>query len=196
MVSLTWLVITLFVAISVSVHTHGFTFYEHPVEFWCWIGNQYQAEQYAGQYIWVWVMVFGSFLTYIPLFLFARGNITISETHWWRFKIERSENRIQIQLNDPDDWRRSYPLVFAVIALPISVVHWSSGFGSTLPHLATATFIFEFLYSLSGTLNVLLLVFAHSKLLRSQGGRDSSGKSTRAMDVTEAVAQDSSFVTF
>jgi hypothetical protein len=30
-VSLTWLFIALFVAISVSIHTHGFTFYEQPV---------------------------------------------------------------------------------------------------------------------------------------------------------------------
>ncbi|KIM88402.1 hypothetical protein PILCRDRAFT_256026 [Piloderma croceum F 1598] len=191
-VSLTWLFITLFVAISVSVHTHGFTFYEQPVGFWCWISNQHKAEQYAGQYIWVWVTVFGSFLAYTPLFLLARGNITIDETHWWRFKIERGESRVQIQINDPDDWRRrsiemlAYPLVFAAITLPVSVVRWRSGFGNTLPHLATATFVTEFIYSLSGTLNVLLLVFTHSKLLRSQGGR-----SGLTPDITGILAENS-----
>jgi hypothetical protein len=71
---------------------------------------------------------------------------------------------------EPDIAHCSYPLVFATITLPLSVVRWRSGFGSTL-HLATATFVVEFLYSLSGALNVLLLVFTRSKLLKSQGGR-------------------------
>jgi hypothetical protein len=56
----------------------------------------------------------------------------------------------------------SYPLVFAVVALPLSVVRWSTGFGSAEP---TATFAVEFIYSLSGALNVLLFLFTRSPLL-------------------------------
>src|SRR5882762_2850089 len=59
----------------------------------------------------------------------------------------------------------SYPIVFAVTTLPISVVRWKSGFGSIRRQFPTETFIFEFIYSLSGALNVLLFLFTRSDLL-------------------------------
>jgi membrane protease YdiL (CAAX protease family) len=69
----------------------------------------------------------------------------------------------------------SYPLVFAVITLPLTAVRFKSGFGSKRRHLATETFAVEFLYSLSGALNVLLVVFTRSDILRSQGKRQGVG---------------------
>jgi hypothetical protein len=57
-----------------------------------------------------------------------------------------------------------YPLVFAVITLPLSVVRWRSGFGSNIRHFPTATFAVEFIYSLSGALNVLLFLYTRSDL--------------------------------
>ena len=59
----------------------------------------------------------------------------------------------------------SYPVVFAVITLPLSAVRWSSGFGRKRHRLPTATFAVEFIYSLSGALNVLLFLFTRSNLL-------------------------------
>lgn len=59
----------------------------------------------------------------------------------------------------------SYPIAFAMITLPISAVRWRSGFGHghhTLP--SVATFVTEFIYSLSGAVNVLLFLFTRKDL--------------------------------
>jgi hypothetical protein len=59
----------------------------------------------------------------------------------------------------------SYPAVFAVVALPLSVVRWTTAFGSGKHRMAAATFTVEIIYSLSGLLNVLLFLFTRSELL-------------------------------
>jgi hypothetical protein len=63
----------------------------------------------------------------------------------------------------------SYPIVFAVVALPLSVVRWTTGFGSTTRHMPAATFAVEFIYSLSGALNVGLILLTRSPLLLPRG---------------------------
>lgn len=168
-VGVTWLFVGLFVATTVAVFTRGSNFYETPVGYWCWIGNHYKAEQYAGQYIWVWATMFVCVLTYTPLFFWARGNITVSPTHWWKFRVHKDKDVVEDI--DPDGRKRrsigmiSYPLVFAVTTLPISVVRWRSGFGSTSRRMPTATFVVEFIYSLSGAVNVLLFLLTRPELL-------------------------------
>jgi len=169
-VGLTWIFIAFFIAMGVSIHTHGSSFYETPVGYWCWIGIHYKAEQIAGQYIWVWVTMFVSFLAYTPLFLWARGNISVSETHSWSFQLQRSIDAGQgIDPNNDRRWRSVrmivYPIVFAVTTLPLSVVRWKSGFGSSRHPFPTATFVVEFIYGLSGAFNVLLFLFTRSNLL-------------------------------
>lgn len=59
----------------------------------------------------------------------------------------------------------SYPIAFAMITLPISAVRWTSGFGHGHHALPTATFATEFIYSLSGAINVLLFLFTRKDLL-------------------------------
>jgi len=168
-VGLTWIFVCFFVGIGVSINTRGSNFYESPVGYWCWIGNHYLPEQLAGQYIWVWVTMVISFLAYTTLFFWARGNISVSQQHWWKFQVHSDTDVVQDIDPGGRRWRSFrmivYPIVFAVIALPLSVVRWRSGFGGSKHHLPTATFAVEFLYSLSGVLNVLLFLFTRSDLL-------------------------------
>jgi hypothetical protein len=59
----------------------------------------------------------------------------------------------------------SYPVVYFILLIPISVVRWVSGFGSaekTLP--SAATFAAEFIFSLSGLANVIVFFFTRSDL--------------------------------
>jgi hypothetical protein len=58
-----------------------------------------------------------------------------------------------------------YPIVFAVITLLLSVVYWTSGFGCKQHWLPTETYTVEFIYSLSGALNILLFIFTKKELL-------------------------------
>jgi hypothetical protein len=52
-----------------------------------------------------------------------------------------------------------------VLTIPLSAVRLASGFGNGVKHLPTETFVVEFIYSLSGAVNVLLFFFARSDLL-------------------------------
>jgi hypothetical protein len=63
----------------------------------------------------------------------------------------------------------SYPIVFAVAALPLTVVRLITGFGSATHHLPAATFAVECIYSLSGALNVILILLTRSPLLLPRG---------------------------
>lgn len=146
-----------------------------------------------------------SFLTYTPLFVWARGNISVSPTHWWKFRVHKGKDVVQDI--DPDGRKKrsigmivsvishspflsgsdtvahSYPLVFAMITLPLSAVRVRSGFGSTTRHLPTATFIVEFIYSLSGALNVILFLSTRSELLLPRNVSSKMNRSGVAPDI-------------
>jgi hypothetical protein len=131
--------------------------------------------------------MFVSFLTYTILFFWARGNLTVSPTCWWKIRVHKDKD--VVNSIDPNTRKRtamgmiafvvftlqnslrsdicadSYPVVFAVVALPLSVVRWTTAFGSGQHHLPAATFAVEIIYSLSGALNVLLFLFTRSELL-------------------------------
>lgn len=57
------------------------------MQYWCWIGSAYINERLFGEYIWLWLAMFSSFLGYIPLSFLVRGNITVDGEHWWKFHI-------------------------------------------------------------------------------------------------------------
>jgi len=169
-VGLIWIFVAFFVAMSVSNHTQGSKFYMAPVGYWCWISSRFRAEQYAGEYVWLWVTMLVSLLAYTALFLWARGNLSVSQTHWWKPQIQSSTAAKQDI--DPDNDTRwistrmiVYPFVFIVTTLPLSVVRWSSGFGSNRRRFAAATFAVSSIYGLSGALNVLLFLFTRADLL-------------------------------
>jgi len=111
-----------------------------------------------------------SILAYIPLFFWARGNITVSTEHWWKITFHSSKKNIHGI--DPDGRRRrsigmiAYPLVYSVIVLPLSIVRWITGFGTNPHHIpSAATFIVISIYSLSGAFNALLFLLTRSDLL-------------------------------
>ncbi|KAF7972384.1 hypothetical protein HWV62_18100 [Athelia sp. TMB] len=166
-VAITWIFVALSVALGVSLHTNSTEQFDTPNGFWCWIGDKYKAEQIAGEYVWMWVTMFVSFITYSLLFLWARGNLTVSPTQWWSIRIHRaSSERI-----DPSGGKvRSakmiaYPIVFAIVVLPPTVVRFHYGFGSQR-HIPNAwAFIIQFVFCLSGALNVLLFLTTRSGLL-------------------------------
>jgi len=182
-VALIWLFVTLFVSISVAVHTKGSDHYETPTPFWCWIGNgqRYNAERIAGEYFWLWLTLLVSIFTYGPLFFWMRGNITVDPKRWCkvRFHAKKSEN-------PPEATRRSmcmiaYPFVYSIVVLPLSAVRWASGFGSDTHKIpSAATFVVIFLYSLSGVFNAILFLLTRSDLLLL--GNTGSGQAPRAVN--------------
>jgi len=173
--------ITLFIGVSVGTQTHGAHHYMTPDGFWCWIGNgsRYNKERYAGEYVWMWIALSVSALTYIPLSFVALGILRVSQTHWWKFELHgRGEAQVEGQK------RRSismiaYPVVYFILVIPTSVVRWVSGFGSstkTLP--SAATLATEVLFSLSGLGNVFIFLFTRSDLFMV-GNTESKGHSLK-----------------
>ena len=66
----------------------------------------------------------------------------------------------------------SYPVVYFVLVIPISIVRWVSGFGTgekTLPSAATLSV--ACIYSLSGLANVFIFLFTRSDLFMEGGSQ-------------------------
>jgi hypothetical protein len=154
----------------------------------------------------MWIALFVSLILYIPLFFWIRGNITVGRNFWDVRFHKRGE------LNDPDGSRRRamrmiayaspvfwriihwcllyhdrYPLVYAVLVLPLSVARWI-GFVeedhgitvSTVPSSATIATLF--IFSLSGLANVLLFFLTRPTLLLFGHSRTETGASTPDVD--------------
>jgi hypothetical protein len=103
-ISAQWLFVVLFVAIGFRVHTHPPNdYYSSPVpvccyiiseifdrllisilQFWCWLGARYNVERIAGEYLWFWLALVGSILSYIPLFLWHLGVIDPDSPRWYK----------------------------------------------------------------------------------------------------------------
>ena len=60
----------------------------------------------------------------------------------------------------------SYPVVYFILVTPISIVRWVGGFGrSPKVHMpSAATLATEFLFSLSGLVNVFIFIFTRKGL--------------------------------
>lgn len=85
-----WLFVILFVAIGFAVHTHPSDneYYATPDPFWCWLGSRYKnKEGIAGEYVWLWLALFGSIVLYVPLFLWYLGVIAPDPNYWYKFKL-------------------------------------------------------------------------------------------------------------
>jgi hypothetical protein len=99
-----WLFTALFVGIAIGTHPSsdvyigptpvcGCLFVSHYVsitftlQFWCWIGPNYPMQRIFGQYLWYWVTLIFSLLSYIPLYFCYRGCIAADEDIWWKVRI-------------------------------------------------------------------------------------------------------------
>ncbi|KAI0314284.1 hypothetical protein OF83DRAFT_1064113 [Amylostereum chailletii] len=164
-----WTFVALWVGIGSGVNDSEDAPYFTPTPYWCWISPRYSGERIGGEYLWLWAALFSSVLVYIPLYFWSQGMLSVDARRWWRFRVHRP-----LEVQDLEGRRRraytilAYPFAYSVVVLPLSVVRFTD-FGlaargeGNLPSIAT--FIVAFLYSLSGAVNVLLLVFTRPNLL-------------------------------
>jgi hypothetical protein len=174
-VAVIWLYVILCVFIPLGIHSDT---YITPVPYWCWIGRNHTPERYFGEYIWLWLTLGVSVVSYIPLFLWARGNIEFDTMNPLKFrwvKVSPQNKRNGVQ-------RRAfgllaYPLVYSVVILPLSFVRWLTFYKNeanpTIP--SAATFFGITLFALSGAFNVLLLLVTRPDLLLLRGRREDVG---------------------
>ncbi|KIM82293.1 hypothetical protein PILCRDRAFT_71066 [Piloderma croceum F 1598] len=170
-VAFIWLFVILFVSVAISIHTHSSNYYETP-SYWCWIGPKYYPERISGEYFWFYLTMAVSLFTYIPLFLWSQGNMTVSPEHWWKIRFHRNKDNDAVLHADPNGRSRrsigmiAYPVLYIVTVFPTSVVRFLTGFGRNPRHTyPTATFATAFLFSLSGTVNATLFLLTRPDLL-------------------------------
>ncbi|KAL0956613.1 hypothetical protein HGRIS_002749 [Hohenbuehelia grisea] len=176
-----WTFVILLVVITSVVHRDKSQLYEVPTPYWCWIGKHHTGLRLGGEYIWLWITLGVSFLVYIPLFFWSRGNISVDEDFWCRASFHRSK--------DVDEKERrasfamiAYPLIYSLLVLPLSIGRWISS-----PISAAATLTVVAIYGLSGASNVLLLLITRpSSKLFGHARPDYEGRDTgtRAPDMS------------
>ncbi|KAK0195075.1 hypothetical protein F5146DRAFT_1109451 [Armillaria mellea] len=159
--------------------------YEEPTPYWCWIGENHTALRIVGEYVWFWITLGASFLGYIFLFLWSRGNIVFDDKSWWRFTFhsrpdkpesleEKARRRNSLSLIALPSLR--YPVVYSILVLPLSVVRWIT-FNGRNQLGSEANLIVISIYGLSGMMNViLLLVTRPNSVLFGNTGRAGRGR--------------------
>jgi hypothetical protein len=175
-VALIWLYVIL--CVSIPLGTHSDT-YIVPSPYWCWIGRNHTPERYFGQYAWLWSTLGVSVVSYIPLFLWARGNIEFDTVNSLKFHWVK----VSPQNQRSGSKRRAfgllaYPLVYSVIILPLTVIRWmtfsENEANPTMP--SAASFFATTLYALIGAFNVLLLLVTRPYLLLLRSRREDVGR--------------------
>ncbi|KAH8990580.1 hypothetical protein EDB92DRAFT_1946522 [Lactarius akahatsu] len=117
MVALASLFVVLWVGIGNGIHKD----LEAPTPYWCWIGDKYNLERLAGEYIWLWIALSASVIMYIPLYFWMNGRrLSTDPKKWYKFRLSKS--------NDQYAQRRSalgmlsYPIAYSLVVLPVSIV--------------------------------------------------------------------------
>jgi len=150
-IGLVWFFILLLVAIPNLTHRNKHLLYEVPTPYWCWLGKGYLGFRLAGEYIWLWLALLVSLLTYIPLALFFWGHRSYSVT------------------------MIAYPVVYSILVLPLSVVRWvqfvEERGGKSSDIAPSATIAAVSIFGLSGAMNVVLLVVTRPNSLLFKFGR-------------------------
>lgn len=134
---------------------------------WCWITDEYNSAQFFLEYFFEYVSAGGSFILYTIILLRVRGNLAVVQgKHVLRF-VPRSE-RWQLSLGR--DFIDStmlgvaqrviwFPVAYSVLIVPIGAARLSEFAGQKVP--AGVTFFTDFVFNLTGLVNVILLLTTH-----------------------------------
>ncbi|KAI0266782.1 hypothetical protein BC834DRAFT_954142 [Gloeopeniophorella convolvens] len=159
MVGLACLFIALWVGIGTGTHKN----YEVPTPYWCWIGSRFSGERIAGEYIWLWIALFSSFIMYIPLYFWTEGRLSVDKDKWYKFHTHKHEQRIEYSQRRAALGMLAYPLAYSIIVLPLSIARWLLFSNKEVP--SAATLFAVSMFNLSGAINVLLLLIIRPQLL-------------------------------
>jgi len=158
LVGLTCIFIALWVGIGNGRHKN----FDVPSPYWCWISPQFNAERLAGEYVWMWLALFTSVVMYIPLYLWAKGRLSIGE-RWYELHLSQPGQKAEYFQRRTSLGLLCYPLAYSLVVLPISVARWTQ---IHHPHIPSAAMLFgQSMLNLSGAINVVLFLIIRPKLL-------------------------------
>ncbi|KAI0266783.1 hypothetical protein BC834DRAFT_113145 [Gloeopeniophorella convolvens] len=171
------LFIALWVGIGLSIHHKNYEVptpvsctwlpFDSPVDatmqYWCWIGSRFPFERVGGEYLWLWFALFTSVAMYVPLYFWAEGRISVDEVKWYKFYIHKPEERIEYTQRRASLGMLAYPIAYSFIVLPLSIARWLLFNHRDVP--SAATFFANYIFNLSGAINVLLFITIRPQLL-------------------------------
>ncbi|KAJ7154573.1 hypothetical protein C8R46DRAFT_1117772 [Mycena filopes] len=136
---------------------------------WCWITSNYSREQILLEYLLEYLSAGFGIILYTLVVLRMRGNLAREEGKWslrvlppgesWQLSLRR--DLIDYTMVHAVEQMIWYPIVYAMLLIPISIARLSS-FGGTVPFWAII--LTDMIFNLTGFANVLLLA-ATRKLL-------------------------------
>ena len=59
-----------------------------------WISPRFNGERLAGEYLWLWVALVASVVMYIPLYLWAKGRLSIGD-RWYKFHLSDPDQAVE-----------------------------------------------------------------------------------------------------
>ena len=159
--------------------------------FWCWITPAYPIPRYATSYLLMLISAGLSFILYFLVFFRLRGNITLSAGYKIEFhrrpkvRVGRTSNgtyivtddqRVESHLTRVAKHMLWYPVVFAVIIVPMASARFSTFNGASVPFFVTICAAGLFL--LHGFINTVLFCTTRNILPRSWRRRMGLGTAT------------------
>lgn len=142
--------LTAVIAIALAVsHRNPQQHFFAPTPYWCWINGPIGFRLVA-EYLWLWMALMVSVLTYVPLFFWSL-----------RFIKDKEQKRIAFVM-------LIYPVVYSVLVIPLSVVRWiqfaqEAKGPSHVPFSATLSV--EALFNLAGVIDVVVFFTTRRGLL-------------------------------
>jgi len=166
-VGLVYLFLTLWVSLGIGLHAGSQDDYMTPTPYWCWIGSKYLGQRIAGEYLWLWLTLVTSIVVYVPLFLWKHGNLSFIDGHWWQPRLHwtppetaqvASQRKTSLSF-------LAYPVAYAFLVLPLSIIRWVTFGDASINPPSAWTFFAIILFGLTGTANVLLLLYTRPGVL-------------------------------
>ncbi|KAF6763251.1 hypothetical protein DFP72DRAFT_1060423 [Ephemerocybe angulata] len=158
-----WLFVGFLIALGhgLNIHKTGENSFITP--YWCWIGSKHFQWKIWGEYIWFWVTLGFSIVTYVPLFFEERGVIVLDPNSSWGFRFRRGQKATG-NSGGQSMVMLAYPVVYSISIVPLSVTRWIAfvreGKGvsmvDSLP--SGANLACMAIHGLSGVANVVLLL--------------------------------------
>ncbi|KAH9835192.1 uncharacterized protein C8Q71DRAFT_858846 [Rhodofomes roseus] len=147
-----------------AVQTEARGPYFGPSGYWCWITNNYYAEQMFLEYFFEFVSAVCSVLLYTVIVLRVRGNLTKMDGKWCLRFVPRGQRWLLAITRDFTDTAMMsvaarmvwHPIAYTVCLLPVTIARFVSFGGHDVPFWATV--LADFIFNLQGLVNVILVL--------------------------------------
>lgn len=155
-----WTLTALILGSANAVHRNEV--YYGPTQFWCWITDEFKAEQIVTEYLWVWISGFSMIILYSIMFAVIHRWMNIAQgIHWYNqphkgsLDVESDDDK-KLEIRAIANSMLYFPAVYIVCVIPNSLARWLYFTDRHPPPLLTL--FANTIYDLSGLCNLILFL--------------------------------------